>query len=392
MDDLEKKLFHDLGSGIEIPDKVRTVIEGSLNNIKEKKKYSFIRIALTTCASLILVVGVVYAGNQIYEKIWKEPEKVTGTENQTIEDITKASSISEEEARKKAIQLLEKFGYKDETIKSIEIEKNMQNYDSIWKVETQNNVFIDFDANEGKYFAISYNENNILSKDILKENISKEEAEALARKLCEEYGYNLNKYNKVYVIPHEEENLSNFGNENKDVKAYQWDVVFSRTYESGSNSFENIRISFVSGSNKVYYFMYEDEYVEDNQVIITEQEARQIVLDTEEKIKSDYNIQNIHINLDIAQMNGDAFLRMENYELYSKQYYGNIGKDFSHEEYTKYRTDNPIRKVWMVTIECNEVSKEGKPIDKYYTYHVDATTGEITGGSPIYYLLKLQNK
>lgn len=116
------------------------------------------------------------------------------------------------------------------------------------------------------------------------------------------------------------------------------------------------------------------------------------MLEAEQKIQSDYEIENIHVNLDIAQMNGDAYLRMEDYNLYSKQYYGNIREDFKDEEYTRYRTDNPVRKVWMVTIECNEVSKNGEPIDKYYTYQVDATTGEITGGSHIYYLLRLQDK
>ena len=138
--------------------------------------------------------------------------------------------------------------------------------------------------------------------------------------------------------------------------------------------------------------MYENANIDDNPIVIEEEEAKKIVLEAEQKIQSDYEIENIHVNLDIAQMNGDAYLRMEDYNLYSKQYYGNIREDFKDEEYTRYRTDNPVRKVWMVTIECDEVSKNGEPIDKYYTYQVDATTGEITGGSHIYYLLKLQDK
>ena len=394
MDDLERKLYHDLSSGVEIPDKVRTIIEESLKDTKvKKKKYSLLKIALTTCASLLLTVGIVYAGTKVYDAIWKNPEKVIGTEENINEkDIMYNNTMTEEEAREKAEKILKNFGYENEIIKSMKIESNDQNYDIIWKIETQNNIFVEFDARGGEYLAISYDEGKILSENIPKEQIDKKEAETLARSICDKYGYDLNKYNKVYTIPYIDNTSFNWSDTEKEIKAYQWNVVFSKTYESGINSFENIRISFIAGADEVYYFMYESANVEDNPIIITEEEAKKIVLEAEQKIKSDYKIENTHVNLDIAQMNGDAYLRMKDYELYSKQYYGNIGEDFKYEEYTRYRTDNPVRKVWMVTIECDEVSENGEPIDKYYTYQIDATTGEIIGGSHIYYLLKLQNK
>lgn len=394
MDDLERKLYHDLSSGVEIPYKVRTIIEESLKDTKvKKKKYSLLKIALTTCASLLLTVGIVYAGTKVYDAIWKNPEKVIGTEENVNEkDIMYNNTMTEEEAREKAKKILKNFGYENEIIKSMKIESNDQNYDIIWKIETQNNIFVEFDARGGEYLAISYDEGKILSENIPKEQIDKKEAETLARSICDKYGYDLNKYNKVYTIPYIDNTSFNWSDTEKEIKAYQWNVVFSKTYESGINSFENIRISFIAGADEVYYFMYESANVEDNPIIITEEEAKKIVLEAEQKIKSDYKIENTHVNLDIAQMNGDAYLRMKDYELYSKQYYGNIGEDFKYEEYTRYRTDNPVRKVWMVTIECDEVSENGEPIDKYYTYQIDATTGEIIGGSHIYYLLKLQNK
>jgi len=81
MDDIERKLFHDLGDEKEIPNKVRTVIEERIKDTKiKKKKYSFIKVTLTTCACLIIAIGIVYAGDKTYNLIWKEqktePEKV----------------------------------------------------------------------------------------------------------------------------------------------------------------------------------------------------------------------------------------------------------------------------------------------------------------------------
>ena len=106
MDDLEKKLYHDLSSGIDVPDKIKTIIEESLKdtNIK-KKKYPFLKVALATCACLILTVGIVYAGTKVYDAIWKEPEKVVGPEDNVNEkDIMNNNTMTEEEGREKGIE------------------------------------------------------------------------------------------------------------------------------------------------------------------------------------------------------------------------------------------------------------------------------------------------
>lgn len=179
MDDIEKRLFQDLSEETEIPDKVRTVIEESVKNAEtKKKKYSFVKIALTTCACLVLAIGVVYAGTKTYNIVKKEPEKVAeiysnsetnGEKNYEINkneekqkkdagDITSDNVISEEEAKEKARKILEEYGLENEKIKSIELENDMQNNKIIWKVETESNIFIEFDATGGEYFKINDNE------------------------------------------------------------------------------------------------------------------------------------------------------------------------------------------------------------------------------------------
>ena len=60
MDELDKKLYHDLSLEIEIPNKCKSVIKESLNydNINRKKKhYSLFKIAITSCVTFILTFG-----------------------------------------------------------------------------------------------------------------------------------------------------------------------------------------------------------------------------------------------------------------------------------------------------------------------------------------------
>ena len=79
MDELDKKLYHDLSLEVEIPNKCKSVIKESLNDNKinrKKKHYSLAKIAVATCASFVLTAGIVYAGTAIVNKIWKQPEKI----------------------------------------------------------------------------------------------------------------------------------------------------------------------------------------------------------------------------------------------------------------------------------------------------------------------------
>lgn len=397
MDELDKKLYYTFNKDEEIPKEFPKVIQEALKNCKANKKhsyYSIARIITTACASLLITTGIVYAGATISNYIWKQPEKTVGfyDENNkgTITKEEQESAISEDEAIEKSKNLLEKFGYINEKIKSSELINNSQDYNLIWKIETYNGISIDIDSKNGNYFAISYDENKLLNKDSQNCKVTREEAEEKARDLCKKYGYDLEKYNKVYIEPHSYEDVWN----GWDGTSNHWHITFSKTYDDGINSYENIRMSFITGSEitELYYFMLEDAKTEDNPIVITEEEAKQIALDAEKKINTGYEIKNIYANLDIALMNGRAYERMTNYEQYCKQYYGDYLKDFSASEIVTYRTDSIVRNVWMVTIENDGVTDTGKYVDKYFTYYVDRTTGEIIGGSEIYYLLKLQNE
>ena len=114
---------------------------------------------------------------------------------------------------------------------------------------------------------------------------------------------------------------------------------------------------------------------ENNPVGIREGEGKQTGLKAEENIKINYTIKNVYINLEIAQMNGNAYLRTNDYEQYVKQQY----IDYPSDNYVDYRTESKVRKVWAVTISYDILDNEST-LEEYYTYFVDATTGEIIGG------------
>ena len=76
MDDIERKLYHDLSLKTEIPEKCEEIIKNGLN--KKKKHYSWAKIIVVSCASFMITAGVVYAGTKVIESIWKEPKKNRG--------------------------------------------------------------------------------------------------------------------------------------------------------------------------------------------------------------------------------------------------------------------------------------------------------------------------
>ena len=377
MDELDKKLYHDLSLEVEIPNKCKSVIKESLNDNKinrKKKHYSLAKIVVATCASFVLTAGIVYAGTAIVNKIWKQPEKVVGfysdeNTNQITEE-EKASVMSEQEAIEKAKELLKKFGHEGEKIKLIQLDNNPNNYELEWYIQTDsdetNPNIISFDARGEDCF-------DVLFQDALNESIhnyrtTEEEAVKTARELCKKYGYDTEKYTKIDI-------RSNLEPE----EAYIWYVDFYKEYDGIINPYESIKIGFVPEINDIYYLYVNNLKYENNPVEITEEQAKRVVLEAEQKTDTDYEMININTSLAINKMNGDAYKRITDYE----QYYDT---DNPSEKEVYYKTEGRVRKTWNVILEYDVPrfgEKEYKKSDffkRYYTYYVDATTGEIIGG------------
>lgn len=334
---------------------------------------------LKSVASFILIfgitVGIVYAGTNISDRIWKIPEKVVGFSNNEIPTEEKQKSVlNESEARQKAEKILEKFGHKDEKINTIELENNQANYELTWSVCTDKNTRIYFNATGEKYFGISFD--NVLNKNIKNYRTTEKEAEKTARDLCEKYGYDLEQYNYVKIS----------SNMNSEDESYIWNVSFGKTYDGIVSPYECTAVGFIPEINEIYGFTVWNEKFENNPIEITEKRAKEIALEEEQKISTEYKMKEIEAELDIVQMNGDAYLRTNDYNQLREQ----TSANYPSEKQVHYRTDNRVRKAWIVTIEYDIPSSVNKFDNSYnmndenFSYYIDATTGEVIGGSSVY--------
>lgn len=375
-DELDEILYNKLSQEREIPEKISNelndIIYRSIYNdkkIKITRNYSISKIIAIACAMIITTTGIVYAGKVIYERIWENPEKTMGfySEEKAVKEDEKENSISESEARKKAEEILQNFDCNDEKIKTIKLENNPSDYELDWCITTDNNTKIRFDAKGEAKLKIFFN--SILEKNINKYRTNKNNAEKTARELCKYYGYNLDGYNKIEI----------YNNLNSEEESYIWYVDFYKEYDGITNLYEYISIGFVPEINQIYYFKVSNLKYENNPIEVTEEQAKQIVMETENEIKTNHKIKEINAKLDIAKMNGDAYLRTTDYE----QYYKQLFQDYPSKNYIEYRTNNHVRKVWKVTI-TYDVDHFNSSYDLFirkYTYFVDSTTGEIIGGS-----------
>ena len=199
---------------------------------------------------------------------------------------------------------------------------------------------------------------------------TKEEMIEVAKRICEEQGYDVSVYNNIDVT----HNLVN------PEDSYIWYVNFNNKYNGKVNRYtKNIFVGILPEINAPYWFIVNDCEFDDNPVEITEERAKEIAIAEDKTIEHGYNIIGVESILDIAKMNGDEYLRKNDY----KQFYiQNNTENYNIEDIVYYRTKNSIRNCWMVTLRYD--CSEEKDINRQYTYFIDATTGEIIGGNPMY--------
>ncbi len=371
MDNLDKKIYQEINTNIEIPTMLETKIKEVLNNnnIENKKSYKpWTKIATTACATVIMTAGIVYAGATVYEKIWKEPTKIIGIVSDNITEEDLKGTISEIEAKDKADEILRKFGYTNEKIKTMRLEKDGD--DIVWHIETNNKLSVSFDAKGGEGLCLF--SDDILFKDIHNYRTTREEAEKTARKLCEKYGYNIDAYNYVET----------YFNMDTEEESYIWYVNFSKKPDNLVDRYNQISIAFVPEIDELRYFIVTEGKYENNPIYITEEQAKETALTEEQKTNINYKIKETNAELGIAAMNTDAYARTIDYQQYCKQ----SKMDYLEKNYVVYHTDERIRKVWKVTIEYDIPMEEIFLEDSFnmndlgYTYYIDATTGEVIGG------------
>lgn len=326
------------------------------------------KLVATFVITTTVTGGLVYAtGNAIYEKIWKQPETYEFSYEVTEKD--KENAISEEEARKKAEEYLRKIGLEDE-ISGLGLMKSWRGNDVIWDIGfTKGTMQMDSKGNFQSLNIPSYN-----YKIPYNYGITREEARKTAKELL--LKYNPNNNSDEYELVSLKRNMEN------DEASYIWYADFYKKYGDLYNQYEKISIGWVPTINGLYSLNIENSKYENNEQKISKEDAIKIATEKDKQIETRYNIASTEAEIGIDKMNTDVVYREKNLEDYEK---GTInfepdenGTYKIKEDAEFYKVENRVRKVWEVTI-YYDYYKYDYP--ERYVYYVDATTGEIIGGS-----------
>ena len=194
--------------------------------VMENKAKGIFKTIATATVGVVLSTGVVFAGTKVYEnieKIWKTPETYEFTNVLSEED--KKNAISEEEARKKASDYLEKIGLENE-VGGLTLRKDARDNKVIWDIGFKNGTMTMNSKGEFEYLNIpSYT--YTIPKNY---GITREQARIVAKELLSKYNPNNN--------DNEYELVSLKRNGNTDEEAYIWYADFYKKYENSLNMYE----------------------------------------------------------------------------------------------------------------------------------------------------------
>ena len=334
---------------------------------KEMKKPTkkLANIAATVIIIVGISIGTVYAGGIIYEKIWKEPTRIETTDNEITPEILE-KNIPEEEARRIAKDKLIQLGLEDEELTGT-FHYREYGTEVVYFRFYLNNGLITINGQTGEFFDLTLGTND---KDLENYTISREEAIEVGRNYYKEFGYEEGEYEFAEIVPVWDDGTNESG---------CYSARFYKKYGDLYNKGESIWIKFYAKDHKLCGYRVENNKCDDNPIIITKEEAIQIATNEDRKVESNPIIKTT-AELKMKHMNGNAYARLNNTEEYYKPM---MTTDVPSEEIVSYETDNRIRTVWVVVFKYGDEDADivERVAKGQYSYYVDATTGEIIGGS-----------
>ena len=386
MDEIDKYIKKIVTKKIEEPPSFEKAIREALYSekfYKRMRKRKIIKTISTACATIVLTSGVAVGGFIAYEKVWKEPKQYTYEElkntiaQSEVPEEEKANLISEDDAKNKALEIVNNLGYENQEIAKIELNQNKEEYieKTYYKIETQNNenqnLNIRINAETGELESLE--DNNLLANKSNTDEISKDKAIEIANSIYEDIGVDTNEYELNYC--REEEVIYN--GEIKEV----WSTKINKKYAGIVNPYEGLIIDFISNSNKIEISSInnnQDEEYENNPEVITKDEAIEIARNKEKGFTSNEIIE-ITVEKGIRKMNKYIY-NLENNIIETNT------EENSNDNSSIYSNTVKARKVWIVSIyhkenKMDNVEEYLKSKDK--AYFIDATTGEIIGGIKI---------
>ena len=379
-DEIDKRIEEAITQKVEVPESFEKAMREALFSekfYKRLRKRKIIRTVTTACASVILTSGVAIGGFIAYEKIWKEPKQYTYEELQNtiaksdVSEEEKESLISEDEAKKNALEILNNLGYEGEEVQKISLDKSNEELIGkiYYNIDTNNDkgqqLNVRINAENGKLEALedNYNFDNVNNM----QNISKEEAEKYAIQICKDIKYGEDDLEMASCV----ENFQNKGNSIK-----LWNTTFEKKYNNVVNPYEQLVILFWIQNNEMKIasiYTNDTGKYENNPLVIDKEKAMEIAKNKENELT----------NAEITSISSEYGIRMMNkyiYELEMKKNNDNIIYDGDE---SVNNVNKIVRNVWIVKIEHKDgdytnVIDYLRGFSKQY--YIDATTGEIIGG------------
>ena len=346
--------------------------------MNKKGNFIFKNIGIAACV-LMSLTGVVFAGSKVIENIWKTPEKVQISSGD-LEEITKITeenkqeNMTEEKAKEIAINKLNEIGFNSNIVGT----NHYKEFDSnkIWyRFDTEDNYEISIDGQTGEFFDIWNNNRN--TQDT-KKYMTEEQAKELANKYYKLFGYKEGEYEITDV-----QSVNNEGNDKGP--GFRMTVTYNKKYGDVYNPYEYISITLESKNMEMDMFRVDNIPFDNNEVVITENEAVNIALKEDEKIETN-KVESTKAKLMVVKMNADAYNRINDKDKY---YEAMQTPNYPIEERNYYNVDDRVRKAWVVVINYED-NYNGDIVKRYtegkYSYFVDATTGEIIGGHTLDYI------
>lgn len=347
--------------------------------IKNKRLEGVFKKVATVMVGIVFSTGVVLAGNKVYEAVWKTPEKIQLSysdfeDNTKITEESKKENISEDDAKKIAIDKLKNVGLNYDIVGT----NHYKEYDSnkiMYRFDTKDNYEISINGQNGELFDVWNNNKN--AQDTSK-YMTENQAKELANKYYNLFGYQDGDYEITKV--------KSVNNEGTGVgPGFRMTVIYNKKYDDVYNPYEYIVITLESKNMSLAMFRVENIPFDNNEVCISESDAIDIALKEDEKIDMP-KVESTKVELMVVKMNADAYDRVNNKEKY---YEAMQTPDYPAEERNFYKVDDKIRRAWVVVIKYE--NNFGEDIAKRYTegsysYFVDATTGEIIGGHVLDYI------
>lgn len=378
-DEIDKYIEKAVTQKIEVPESFEKAMREALYSerfYKRLRKRKMIRAISTACATVILTSGVAVGGFIAYEKIWKEPKQYTYEEfkntiaNSDVPDEDKQSLISEEEAKKNALEIVNNLGYVGEEIESIELDKNNEEIiGKIYYVIKTNNqngqqLNIRINAETGKLEALQ--DVNIFDTANNIQNISEDEAKRNSLDICRNINYEENDVVMTSCV----EDIFNF---DKEIKL--WNTTFEKKYNDVVNPYEKLVIRFWIENNEMKIgsiFTQDSGRYDNNPRVISEDEAIEIAKNKEKEFTSN----------EIISIESELGIRKANKVIYELENNLRTSNIIESDE-NVYQQDIIIRNVWIIKINHEEelnTTVEDYLLGSDKQYYIDVTTGEIIGG------------